>query len=144
MTRATIDTNTLASGVIAKKPSPSFRIYQAVLSGQVILVTTGSLLEELEDVLNRDYMVKAHQLSTATVHELVGLLAQLSAVIPIESVSPITGDPDDDYLLAGAYAGQADYIVSGDKRHVLPLKQFHGIPIVSPARFVKEVLSGTE
>ena len=38
-------------------------------------------------------------------------------------------DPDDDLVLATAEAGDADYIVTGD-RHLLSLKEFRGTRIV--------------
>jgi predicted nucleic acid-binding protein len=42
----------------------------------------------------------------------------------------VTGDPDDDQVLACAFVAQADAVVSGDKR--LPsLKNYHRIPIFS-------------
>lgn len=40
-----------------------------------------------------------------------------------------------DYL-ACAVAGKADYLVTGDKKHLLPLGSFCGIPIVTPAAFL--------
>lgn len=42
----------------------------------------------------------------------------------------IKDDADDDYVLAAAVAGGAHLIASGDKRHVLPLRVYQGIPIV--------------
>jgi predicted nucleic acid-binding protein len=38
-----------------------------------------------------------------------------------------------------ALAGEADFIVSGDKKHLLALRQFQGIPIVSPADFLRRL-----
>ena len=43
----------------------------------------------------------------------------------------VPSDPDDDQLLAAALAGVADIIASGDKRHLLPLGHYQGIPIVT-------------
>jgi predicted nucleic acid-binding protein len=42
-------------------------------------------------------------------------------------------------ILECALAAEADYIVSGDKRHLLPLRQFRGIPIVSPPDFLRRL-----
>jgi uncharacterized protein len=137
MIRATIDTNILASGIIARKSSLPLQIYQALLSEQVTLVTAQELLTELEDVLNRDYMVKMHRLSKEVIHEIVAIITQFSAVIPVENVSPISPDPDDDILFACALVGQADYIVSGDKKHVLKLGNYQSIPIITARRFVE-------
>ena len=38
-----------------------------------------------------------------------------------------------------ALVAEANYIVSGDKRHLLPLRQFRGIPIVSPSDFLRRL-----
>jgi uncharacterized protein len=40
-------------------------------------------------------------------------------------------DPDDDHVIAAALAGTADLIASGDKRALLPMGAYAGIPIVS-------------
>ena len=46
-------------------------------------------------------------------------------------------DPDDNHILACAKSGRADVIVSGDKRHLLPLKEYEGMPIVRPVDFLR-------
>lgn len=48
-------------------------------------------------------------------------------------------DHNDNEVLACALEASADYIISGDK-DLLVLKEFHGIRIISPADFVKNVL----
>ncbi len=50
----------------------------------------------------------------------------------------IAADPDDDRVLEAAVAGEADFIVSGD-RHLLDLGRYEGIEIVTPARFLAEL-----
>ena len=46
-------------------------------------------------------------------------------------------DPDDEMLGECAVAGEADFIVSGHKAHVQAVVSIRGIPILSPARFLK-------
>ena len=55
------------------------------------------------------------------------ILNELSSV----SLSP---DPMDNQILATAVSGGVDLIVSGDKRHMLALRQVDGIPIVTARR----------
>ena len=55
-------------------------------------------------------------------------------VSPGEHVS-VSRDSADDRILEAAYAGSADYIVSGDT-DLLVLGEFRGIPIVSPTTFL--------
>jgi predicted nucleic acid-binding protein len=50
-----------------------------------------------------------------------------------------TPDPDDEMILECALAAEADYIASGDKKHLLPLRRFRGIPIVSPSEFLRRL-----
>lgn len=142
MIRATIDTNILASGIIAKKESLPLQIFQAILGGQIVLVTAELLLAELEDVLNRAHMVKLHHLSPERVRQIVKLLTQLSAIILIEDIPSVSLDPKDDILFACAVAGQADYIVSGDKKHVLNIGQYQGISTITARQFVDLMSQG--
>lgn len=59
--------------------------------------------------------------------------------IPVVDLSP---DPKDNPILATAIAGNADLIISGDKKHMLSLERVRGIPIVT-ARQALERLPGT-
>jgi putative PIN family toxin of toxin-antitoxin system len=45
-------------------------------------------------------------------------------------------DPKDDKYLALAVAGKADFIVSSDARHLLPMHPWRGISILSPLDFL--------
>jgi predicted nucleic acid-binding protein len=57
---------------------------------------------------------------------------------------PITGqmrsgnlDPKDEMVLECAMLGDAAYIVSGDKKHLLSLGRFRNISIISPAEMIR-------
>jgi putative PIN family toxin of toxin-antitoxin system len=56
---------------------------------------------------------------------------------PTETLDVITADPPDNRILECAAAAKSDYIVTGDTRHILPLGQFAGMPIMKPAAFLK-------
>ncbi len=60
-------------------------------------------------------------------------------VFPTDRASGATSDPDDEMILECALTGEVDYIVSGDKKHLLSLGEFRGIRIVSPAEFARIV-----
>jgi PIN domain len=48
-----------------------------------------------------------------------------------------TADPDDEMFIECAAEAQADYVVTGDKGHLLALKQAAGIPIVAVSDFLR-------
>jgi len=49
----------------------------------------------------------------------------------------VLADPDDDKVLECAEVGGASHIVTGDRRHLLPIGSHKGIPIVTAADFLK-------
>lgn len=67
------------------------------------------------------------------------LRAFASMVAGIPGPENVSADRDDDYVLACAVDGGADYIVSGDP-HLLDLKTHRSIPILTPREFVETVL----
>jgi predicted nucleic acid-binding protein len=58
-------------------------------------------------------------------------------VVPQERIRVVQADPSDNIFLEAAVAGGADWIVSGDKAHLLPIGEFRRIPIVSPRKFME-------
>lgn len=48
----------------------------------------------------------------------------------------------DDQVIAAAVAARADLIVSGDRKHLLPLGSHQGIDIVDAAEAVRRIASG--
>lgn len=60
--------------------------------------------------------------------------SRMEIVEPESLATPISRDPDDDWILATAVAADADCLVTGDSD--LPdLRAHAGIPIHSPASF---------
>lgn len=49
----------------------------------------------------------------------------------------VLNDPDDDHVLACALTAKADLIVSGDRKHLLPLGSYQGINIVNAAEALR-------
>ena len=69
------------------------------------------------------------------------VLAQLRRVgadvhEPEESVDVIEDDPTDNRILECALAASAQIIVTGDKKHLLPLGSSHGVSIVGLRNFL--------
>ncbi len=128
------DTNVVLSGMFWH--GPPRRVLALARQGGITLFTTPCLLQELLAVLRRDKFAQPIRRAGLSAEELVSGFAALAVVIRPPALSPvIQDDPDDDAVLACALACKADYIISGD-RHLLTLRQFRDIPILTPADFL--------
>jgi uncharacterized protein len=71
----------------------------------------------------------------AMADERVFFLREVAQIVsPVAVASDACRDPDDLLVLGTVLAGQADYLVTGDK-DLLDLAEFSGSPILSPRQF---------
>ncbi len=137
--RVVLDTNILIGALITKGTPPD-QLYRAWLRGEFDLVTSTEQIYELARTLSRRRLQKYIDASEASV--VVGHLGTRAIVIDRPPSVTLSTDPADNRILAAAIAGQVDFIVSGDKRHMLALKEVEGIPLIT-AREAVERLRGT-
>ena len=134
--RVVFDTNILIGALITKRTPPD-SLYRAWLRGEIELVTSTAQIRELADVLARERLQRFLDADeAAAIVGNIGTRAVVLDELPSVSHSP---DPMDNRILATAIAGGADLIVSGDKKHMLALREVDGIPIVT-ARKALELL----
>ncbi|HCG77385.1 MAG: putative toxin-antitoxin system toxin component, PIN family [bacterium (Candidatus Ratteibacteria) CG_4_10_14_3_um_filter_41_18] len=134
MKRVVLDTNIFVSGLIKKKGSPG-EILKAWRKGLFLLIISPEIIEEINRVLREKKFSKRGITDDDIKGLSFALLLNAITVIPTIKVKTIKEDPEDNKFLECALAGKADYIVSGDTKHLQPLKKFQGIPILSPAKF---------
>ncbi|WP_295376178.1 putative toxin-antitoxin system toxin component, PIN family [uncultured Pseudacidovorax sp.] len=128
--RFVIDTNLLVSGVLFR--GLPRQLLNAARAGVFELCSSDVLLAELEDVLGRGKFVQALTQAGLTPLDIVAELRRLALVVsPTHVPRAVPTDPDDDHVLAAALCVGADLIVSGDRRDLLPMASYEGIPIVS-------------
>jgi putative PIN family toxin of toxin-antitoxin system len=130
--RVVIDTNILVSALLIQTGYPA-TIYRAWQEGQFKLLTCAEQLDELRATLRKPAIaerIKPYK-AGGLVNELKDLAESVDA-LPRVRRSP---DPTDDFLLALSEAGTADYLVTGDKRGLLVLKQHKGTRIISAQAF---------
>ena len=69
------------------------------------------------------------------------LAESATLVFPTDRAAGAAPDPDDEMILECALPGEADLVVTGDRKHPLPLRQIRDMAIVSPADFLRRVRS---
>ncbi len=134
--RAVLDTNVLVSGLVAEGGAPR-RIVDAWLEGRFTLVVSPYLLEELLHVLTYPRIASRIRLEEEDLEVLLEALVSRAEVTEgALSLPGVTRDPKDDPVVACAWEGEADYIVSGDQ-DLLVLGRYRNIRVVSPHEFVE-------
>ena len=126
--RVVLDTNILIGALITRDTPPD-RLYRAWLHGEFELLTSKAQLAEIADVVARPRLQRFIDADeSAAIIANIGARALVLEAPPSVDLSP---DPGDNPILAAAIAGEADLIVSGDKKHMLSLDVVEGIPVVT-------------
>ena len=138
--RVVLDTNVLLAALISSHSPPEI-IYRAWRAARFELVTGAAQLDELRRV-SRYPKIKAilpaHRIGTMINNMQHAIVLGVLPDVP-EGVE--ANDPDDAYLIAMSLAGQADYLVTGDRRAGLLMRGNIGrTRIVMPTTFCIEAL----
>ncbi len=114
MTRLVLDTSVLLSGVVAASTSPLGRLLAAARTETFELLACPLLFEEFRRGLAKPYF--RERVTAAEADELLDAFELLAIALPDPIAPPsVVRDPNDDFLVALAVAGNADAIVSGDR-----------------------------
>lgn len=133
--RVVADTNVVVSRYVAPH-GIVVRILNRWQQNAFDLLVSEAILAEYQRVLAYPRLRARHGLSDEQISAVVDDFREIGLLIePEVSISAVEDDPDDDKFLECAVAGGAEYIVTGDS-HLLNLKQFQGIQILSPAAFL--------
>jgi putative PIN family toxin of toxin-antitoxin system len=134
--RVTLDTNVLVSAFISKTGHPA-RVLNVTLSLEdVQLVFSEQIIQEFVRVMSRDELLVRFDYTLANVEELARLLRKTAQMIKVRSAfNAVKEDPADNAILNAAYDGRCEFVVSGD-HHLLDLKKFKGIKILSPRQML--------
>ena len=135
--RVVADTNVVVSGLLWQ--GPSRQLLNAARQGTLELFTSGALLAELEEVLQREKFIQRLTAAQVLPRDLVTGFAALATIVqPAHVARVVIRDPDDDEVIACAVTAAAANIVSGD-RDLLALKRHHEIEIVRVAEFIARI-----
>ena len=70
---------------------------------------------------------------------ILEILKFVKVIQPDKKVDVIKSNADDNHILECAMSAQADYLVTGDKKHILPLKKFGTTKIVNASDFLEKL-----
>jgi len=128
-----VDTNVIISALLfGGNPR---RVLEMVLTQTVRMAVSRKMLDEVAGVLQSRKFRYPHEAALSIVRELESIS---DLVVPVRRIEAIGADPYDTMVLECAVTADADYIVTGDA-HLLELKEFEAIRIVTPAQFLEGV-----
>lgn len=134
MTRICLDTNVIISAEVFGGKCQE--ITDLISFSKLDLIISLYILNEVAKVL-RDRFEYPDEEVRRTMRVLLALGTLVSSG---QKVNILSYEPDN-RVIECALAGKVDYLVTGDKKHILNLKEYEGIKILSPGEFLKVIAS---
>ena len=128
--RVVLDTNVIVSGL--NFPGNERLVLELALRGRFELCLSPFILEEVSEVLRRKFDWAEERSSQA----LRALGDGATVIEPRRLPEVIEGGHADNRILECAVEATADYVVTGDRRHLLPLGEHQGARILNAPRFL--------
>jgi uncharacterized protein len=93
---------------------------------------SSEILAEYREVLLRPKF----SFSETDVDALIGLLRRCCTFVETSGISRVSPDPDDDKFIACSLTGNAEFLVTGNKKH-FPQNQLSGVKLVSAGELLE-------
>lgn len=138
--RVVLDSNVLFSALISPVGAPD-KIYRAWRESRFELITSTNQLNELQRVSR--YPKFKQLLSPHKIGAMINDMHRAFVLknLPVVPTSILLLDPNDAFLYAMAIGGEANYLVTGDRRAgLLEMGVAGKARIMTPAAFCKTVL----
>lgn len=137
--RLVLDTNIVVAGLLWN--GPPRRLIEAAIDGEAVdLFSSPVLLDELAHTLGYSKFDKRIEAFGTSIAALVAqYTALVSLVVPASVPRVVANDADDDHVIAAAVAARAELIVTGDRKHLLPIGSHQGIAIVTAREVVERI-----
>ena len=143
--RAVLDANLIVRGLLTPYGGAG-RLLGELARGRFVFVTSESILYEVATILSEPRVRRYGPFPRDEIRRRTDLLRRIGVLVPGRfDVSLVPTDAKDNPIVACALEGDADYIVTDDRRDLLPLKVIRvaghePVQIVAPRAFLKSVL----
>ena len=125
------DTNILISALLSVGSKPDLCINLA-RNGEIESVTCTEILGEFQKKLIQKFHYPVAD-AQGVIDEIVGF----SRIVVISNtLQVVEADPKDDMIVECGVIGNASHIVMGDKKHLLPMRRYQNIDIVTATDFL--------
>jgi len=138
--RAVVDSNVFIRGTLSSRGA-SARLLQALKQGHFTLITSLHHLTEVYEVLGRPRITRKYHITPRQRKRLIARLYTFSTFVRPVGRLALCRDPEDDYLLEMALAGQATHLVTEDDdlhddADIVEFLRRRGVQLVRAAKFL--------
>ena len=138
MLRAVLDSSVLVSAFLTPHGSVVRLLREPARSRYQLCLSEPILTETAEVLLSKPRLRRFAAYADNDVRDYIRwLLAQAEMIPNVPELRVVAADPKDDPIIATAVAAKADYLITGDRAHLLPLVQYEGIRIIAPRAFLE-------
>lgn len=131
--RVVLDTNVIISGL--NFPGNERLVLDLARRRRFGLYLSPFILGEVSRVLALKFGWEGGRVTQA-----LSMLRDAATIIePPQSLDVIDDNEADNRILECALASSADYLVTGDRRHLLPIGEYEGTAIVNAPRFLSRI-----
>ena len=130
MLKVVIDTSVLISGVYLPESKPA-QVLKLAGKKYIENISSPFILAEFRRILRDKFLWEESKIK-----KFAGWVGSISQMVDPEQSLSVISHVSDNRILECALAGQADFIISGD-RHLTGLESFERISIVPPSRFLE-------
>ena len=134
MIKVVFDSNILVSATFWT--GDSFTVLNQADKGVIKNFLSKEIEAEYRRVITSEEIIEKQERLRLNMQEIVERVIITSMiVIPKRKITAVKDDPDDDKIIECAVEGKVNYIITQDN-HLLKLKDFEGIRIVTPKEFL--------
>ena len=134
--KVVLDTNIYLSALIFPNSKPALILYLAKL-GNFSVFCSSFIISEIRRNLRLKF-----DLSDEIAEKIIDdVLKYVKIITPQAKINLITAKYNDNLILDCAVAAKADFLVTGDKKHILPIKKISKTEIISAATFIEKLKS---
>lgn len=128
--KVALDTNVIVSAWI--RNGPEAEVVTEAYGGSFELIIPQVVVRELEEVFSRKFAWSRERIEQM----LEDFVAVGDLLTTVKRIDVIPGQDADNQILACAVEHGADYLVTGDRKHLLPLGEFEGVRILRAPEFL--------
>ena len=108
-------------------------VFERVINGLDELYITNEIINEVITVMSSDKFA----VNNNEIKDYIHIIEKYSVKVVVDNIiESISRDKDDDKVLQCGFAGNVDYIITGDK-DLLILKEYKKIKIINPNEYLE-------